>query len=177
MSFLPWIFPKWESVWCTSLAKQGEIDEMDFLFNDFSSLASPRFSPSSFVHAAKNMHRGSAGGSGASLPVVPFPSSSPSMTAPPVTVVRSPHTKQLGPGAFIKSPSVSGLMVAPLGLQSPLPMGHLVATGGPAYTPLTETMAAAAWLRGILSRISAEVRETMARTFIIIKYLGEIPPF
>lgn len=64
-------------------------------------------------------------------------------------------SKQLGPGAFIKGPS--GFVTAPLGLQSPLPMGHLAMTGGPASTPLTEAMAAATWLRGVTQNAPTEV--------------------
>ena len=122
-------------------------------------MASPRFSPSSFVSAAHKMHR--------AMPVVPFPGqqgvsqsfpgqqggSQSFMARPPVV---GGGSKQLGPGAFIKGPS--GIVSAPLGLQSPLPMGHLAMTGGPANTPLTEAMAAATWLRGVTLNAVAEVR-------------------
>ena len=115
--------------------KQGEIDEMEFLFKDFSTMASPRFSPKSFVEAARKMRAG---------PSVPFAGRAPGAASKP-----------LGPGAFIKAPS--GLVPAPLGLQSPLPMGRLVAAGGPASTPLTETMAAVTWLKSVTSTARAEV--------------------
>lgn len=115
--------------------KLGEIDELEFLFKDFSTMASPRFSPKSFVDAARKMR---------AVPSVPLAGRAP-----------GPASKPLGPGAFIKAPS--GLVPAPLGLQSPLPMGRLVAAGGPASTPLTETMAAATWLKSITSTTRAEV--------------------
>mmetsp|Transcript_9001 Transcript_9001/g.19330 ORF Transcript_9001/g.19330 Transcript_9001/m.19330 type:complete len:1231 (-) Transcript_9001:1802-5494(-) len=129
-------------------SKQGEIDERDFLFTDYARLASPSVSPGSTYQAAMKKLQKLA-------PVKPG--------------------MQLGPGSFFTSPAASAqqqqqqpklqqaAILTSLGLQSPLPMmslGH-----GPASTPVSETMAAAAWLRSVLASSPAEPSPALERYF------------
>ena len=124
---------------------QGEIDEREFLVRDFSTMASPRLSPTSLYNAAKRVQ-------------LSAPAAGPS-AAPP-----SKQSVPLGPGAFVTVPAgaqqrqpipAPGMRSVPPGLQSPVPTMRL-GTAGPGCTPVTEAMAAASWLRGTVADAPAE---------------------
>eukprot|EP00955_Chlamydomonas_euryale_P013108 141459-Chlamydomonas_euryale.AAC.1 len=130
-------------------AKGGEFDEREFLVRDFSALASPRMSPMAFFNAAQRAHL-------SPMPPVPFGRGG----APPPKL----HTpKQQGGSDDADAPQQQprGGAAGPLlaaGLQSPLPMARLAMSGGnaPSATPVTETLAAAHWLRNAVKGVPAD---------------------
>ncbi|KAG1669895.1 hypothetical protein FOA52_002421 [Chlamydomonas sp. UWO 241] len=123
--------------------KGGEFDEREFLQKDFSSLASPRMSPTSFYNAAKRVHL-SAGG-------VPLEGGVGSGPHKPAGAFNGVPFGGGGAGAGGGEHGPRPAMSLPHGLQSPLPMVRLLVAGGPASTPVSETMASAHWLKVVTS--------------------------
>ncbi|KAG1659063.1 hypothetical protein FOA52_012064 [Chlamydomonas sp. UWO 241] len=131
-------------------AKGREFDEREFLQKDFSSLASPRMSPTSFYNAAKRVHL-SAGGAPIEGGVGSVPFGRMQGPHKPAGAFNGVPFDGGGAGAGGGEHGPRPAMSLPHGLQSPLPMVRLLVAGGPASTPVSETMASAHWLKVVTS--------------------------
>lgn len=150
--------------------QQGEIDERDFLLNDFGALASPRALPGAALPAAGAAAAlatmpGAAAGLGAAAAAA-APASAAAGTAAGVLAglvqqvahgggsSLNPAKPPLAPGALHRKPFS-------LGLQSPLPLMQL-GQPGPS-TPISQAMGSVAWLRGLVRDLPLEPPASLKR--------------
>jgi hypothetical protein len=158
---------------CWFAAVQGEIDERDFLLQDFGALASPRTLPGAADAAAALPHQaaaaaaapGSAGGPGVLSSLAQAASHAAAAAAGGGGGGGGSHASQnpakppLAPGAG----GAAGAARRPLsiGLQSPLPLMQL-GQPGPA-TPISQAMGSVAWLKGAVKELALQPPASVQR--------------